>query len=65
MIGSSGGYYASWVARQARCASVLLNPAVRPERDLARHIGEQTAWHDPEARFFFRPSSSPSCRRWT
>lgn len=56
VIGSSlGGYYASWVARQARCASVLLNPAVRPARDLARHIGEQTAWHAPEARFFFRP----------
>lgn len=56
VIGSSlGGYYASWVAQQRRCASVLLNPAVFPDRSLARHIGEQTAWHDPEARFFFRP----------
>lgn len=56
VIGSSlGGYYASWVAGQARCASVLLNPAVNPARDLARHIGEQTSWHDPEDRFFFRP----------
>jgi len=34
---------------------VLLNPAVDPARDLARYIGEQTAWHDPEERFFFRP----------
>lgn len=56
VIGSSlGGYYASWVAQHARCASVLLNPAVEPARDLARYIGEQTAWHDPEERFFFRP----------
>ncbi|MGE4329545.1 YqiA/YcfP family alpha/beta fold hydrolase [Diaphorobacter sp.] len=56
VIGSSlGGYYASWVAQHARCASVLLNPAVNPARDLARHIGEQTAWHNPEERFFFRP----------
>ncbi|WP_404300394.1 YqiA/YcfP family alpha/beta fold hydrolase [Alicycliphilus denitrificans] len=56
VIGSSlGGYYASWVAQQARCKSVLLNPAVQPARDLARHIGEQTSWHDPEERFFFRP----------
>ena len=56
VIGSSlGGYYASWVARQCGCASVLLNPAVDPARDLARHIGEQSAWHDPGERFFFRP----------
>ena len=56
VVGSSlGGFYASWVARQARCPSVLLNPAVDPARDLARHIGEQTAWHDPAERFFFRP----------
>lgn len=55
VIGSSlGGYYASWVAAQKRCASVLLNPAVDPARDLARHIGEQTAWHNPEERFWFR-----------
>jgi len=55
VIGSSlGGYYASWVAKEKRCARVLLNPAVDPARDLARHIGEQTAWHNPEERFFFR-----------
>lgn len=55
VIGSSlGGYYASWVALHKRCASMLLNPAVDPARDLARYIGEQTAWHAPEERFFFR-----------
>ena len=56
VVGSSlGGFYASWVARQAGCPSVLLNPAVDPARDLARHIGEHTAWHNPEERFFFLP----------
>lgn len=56
VIGSSlGGFYASWVAQQTSCPSVLLNPAVDPARDLARYIGEQTSWHDPADRFFFRP----------
>lgn len=56
VVGSSlGGFYASWVAQQIGCPSVLLNPAVNPARDLARHIGEQTAWHDPAKRFHFRP----------
>jgi uncharacterized protein len=56
VIGSSlGGFYAAWVARQTGCSAVLLNPAVHPARDLARHIGEQTSWHNPEDRFFFQP----------
>jgi predicted esterase YcpF (UPF0227 family) len=56
VVGSSlGGYYATWVAHQAHCPSVLLNPAVNPARDLERYIGEQTTWHQPEERFFFRP----------
>jgi hypothetical protein len=46
--------YASWVARHTGCPSVLLNP-LSTARDLARHIGEQTAWHDPAERFFFLP----------
>jgi hypothetical protein len=57
VIGSSlGGFYAAWVAAQTGCRAVLLNPAVCPARDLARHIGEQSAWHDPEERFFFEPA---------
>ena len=56
VVGSSlGGYYATWVAEQTGCRAVLLNPAVDPARDLAAHTGEQTAWHDPAERFFFRP----------
>lgn len=55
VIGSSlGGFYATWVAHQTGCPSVLVNPAVHPERDLARYLGEQTTWQDPSARFFFR-----------
>ena len=56
VVGSSlGGYYASWVAQQMRCPSVLLNPAVNPARDLARYIGEQTQWHAPNEHFYFAP----------
>ena len=56
VIGSSlGGYYATWLAEARGCRAVVLNPAVDPARDLAAHIGEQTAWHAPEEHFFFRP----------
>lgn len=56
VVGSSlGGFYATHVAETLGCKVVLLNPAVHPERDLARHIGEQTAWHAPEEHFFFAP----------
>ena len=56
VVGSSlGGYYASWVAQEMRCASVLLNPAVNPARDLARYIGEQTQFHAPDEHFYFAP----------
>ena len=55
VVGSSlGGYYASWLAERRGCRAVVLNPAVDPARDLAAHIGEQTAWHDPAEHFFFR-----------
>lgn len=56
VIGSSlGGFYATYVAQACDCRAVLLNPAVHPARDLAGYIGEQTAWHDPDERFFFEP----------
>ncbi|MBS0317140.1 MAG: esterase [Proteobacteria bacterium] len=56
VIGSSlGGFYATCVAERRGCRAVLLNPAVDPARDLARQIGEQTAWHDPAQHFFFEP----------
>ncbi len=55
VIGSSlGGYYATAVAERLGCRAVLLNPAIDPARDLAKYIGETTAWHSDE-RFFFRP----------
>lgn len=57
VVGSSlGGFYARWLSLRTGCRSVLLNPAVFPARDLAKYIGEQTPWHDPQERFFFEPA---------
>jgi predicted esterase YcpF (UPF0227 family) len=56
VVGSSlGGYYATWFAEQHGCKAVLLNPAVHAARDLARYVGEQTAYHDPAQHFTFEP----------
>jgi uncharacterized protein len=56
VVGSSlGGFYATAAAERLGCKAVLLNPAVDPARDLAKYIGEQTAWHDPGEHFFFEP----------
>lgn len=56
VIGSSlGGFYATYVAQACDCRAVLLNPAVNAARDLVKYIGELTAWHDPNERFFFEP----------
>ena len=55
VVGSSlGGFYATAVAEALGCRAVLLNPAVEPARDLRAYIGEQTAFHDPDERFFFK-----------
>ena len=54
VIGSSlGGFYATALAERTGCRAVLLNPAVDPARDLAKYIGETTAWHS-DGRFFFK-----------
>jgi hypothetical protein len=56
VVGSSlGGFYARWLHARLGCRVLLLNPAIRPARDLARHIGEQTTWQNPEEHFFFEP----------
>lgn len=56
VVGSSlGGFYATVLAQKLGCRAAVINPAVAPARDLARHIGEQTSFHDPTDRFFFRP----------
>jgi predicted esterase YcpF (UPF0227 family) len=55
VVGSSlGGFYATVAAEHFGCPAVLMNPAVEPARDLAKYIGEQTSFHSPEERFFFR-----------
>lgn len=54
LIGSSlGGYYATWLAEQTGCRAVLLNPAVKPPRDLEKYVGVTTAYHTNET-FEFR-----------
>jgi predicted esterase YcpF (UPF0227 family) len=54
VVGSSlGGFYATCVAARTGCRAALLNPAVHPSRDLARHLGVQTGWHDAQQRFEF------------
>ena len=55
VIGSSlGGFYATAVAnKRPGCKAVLLNPAVDPARDLAKYIGEQSNWQNPDEHFFF------------
>jgi uncharacterized protein len=55
VVGSSlGGFYATAWAEQNDWPCVVLNPAVEPARDLAAHIGEQSAFHSPAEKFFFR-----------
>lgn len=47
LIGSSlGGYYATWIAEQTGCRAVLLNPAVKPPRDLEQYVGVTATYHD-------------------
>jgi len=46
LIGSSlGGYYATYLAEKHGWRAVLLNPAIVPDRDLSRYLGEQPLWH--------------------
>lgn len=45
LVGSSlGGYYATWLAERLGCRAVLLNPAIRPQDDLAKHLGVQAVF---------------------
>ena len=54
LIGSSlGGYYATYLAERFDCRAVLLNPAVKPLRDLEQYVGVSTAYHSNE-RFEFK-----------
>lgn len=66
VVGSSlGGFYATAVAEATGCRAMLLNPAVDPARDLAAYVGEQTAFHAPDERFFFRPEFIAELRSLT
>ena len=66
VLGSSlGGFYATVLAERRGWPAVVMNPAVDPARDLAAYIGEQTAFHTPEERFFFRPAFVDELRAMT
>lgn len=60
VVGSSlGGFYAT-VLGEWRAAThpdmrvAVINPAVNPDQDLSRYIGEQTNWNEPDVRFHFQ-----------
>lgn len=54
LIASSlGGFYATWLAEKTGCRAALLNPAVRPPRDLEKYVGVTSAYHSDEP-FEFR-----------
>jgi predicted esterase YcpF (UPF0227 family) len=56
VLGSSlGGFYATAVAEHTGWPALVMNPAIDPARDLRKHIGEQTQYHDPSQHFHFRP----------
>jgi predicted esterase YcpF (UPF0227 family) len=66
VVGSSmGGFYATVLAESRGWPALVINPAVDPARDLAAHIGQQTAWHDPAEHFFFRPEYVAELRAMT
>jgi predicted esterase YcpF (UPF0227 family) len=49
IVGSSlGGFYATWLAERLGCRAVLLNPAVKPFKDLDKHVGLTTAFHSDQ-----------------
>ena len=66
VLGSSlGGFYATVAAEAFRCPAVVLNPAVEPARDLVRHVGDQTAYHDPSQHFEFKATYVDELRALT
>jgi len=49
VIGSSlGGYYATWIAEQTGCRAIVVNPAVKPPRELESYVGVTTYYHSDE-----------------
>jgi predicted esterase YcpF (UPF0227 family) len=66
VLGSSlGGFYATAMAEHVGCRAVVLNPAVQPARDLVRYVGDQTAYHDPDTHFEFKPEYIDELRALT
>ena len=75
LIGSSlGGYYATWLAERFALPAVLINPAIRPEDDLARFIGPlhnpytgehyTLGWHHMDELLALRPPQLTAANYW-
>lgn len=65
VVGSSlGGFYATWLAERHGCRAVLLNPAVKPPRDLQSYVGVTTQFHSDEP-FEFRQDYIPELQALT
>ena len=75
LIGSSlGGYYATWLAERFALPAVLINPAIRPEDDLARFIGPlhnpytgehyTLGWHHMDELLALRPPRLTAANYW-
>lgn len=63
IIGSSlGGFYATVLAERHGCRVVLLNPAVHPARDLARHIRETRVRGSEQAAERWGDAAAERCR---
>jgi predicted esterase YcpF (UPF0227 family) len=64
LVGSSlGGFYATHLAEKHGLRAVLLNPAVRPGRDLESYIGIQRNLYSGEAHARTRRRLAPARRR--
>lgn len=49
VIGSSlGGFYATWLAEHYGCRALVVNPAVKPPRELESYVGVTTYYHSNE-----------------
>ncbi|MFZ8940132.1 MAG: YqiA/YcfP family alpha/beta fold hydrolase [Burkholderiaceae bacterium] len=57
LVGSSlGGFYVSWIMerhpQRSDMRALVVNPAIHPARDLARHVGPVQGWHDDRPMVF-------------
>ena len=63
-VGSSlGGFYVTWLAERYSTKAVLINPAIRPDIDLAAYVGSQRNLYTGEA-YELRPEDVTELERF-